>query len=519
MSAERGSLVNILDHAAQGVGGLRQWSQIPEKRSRYSYGEVKGASERLGLLLQERNVKPGDRIVIWGTESPQWAMSFFGALRIGAIAVPFDRDGDTNFFDRVAKATTPQVVIAGPGQRERLPKGFDVPILEMEKVHEMHGQQSTGLQNADISAGDIAEIVYTSGSTGNPKGVILTHGNITSNVEELGKIISLSNARLLSILPASHMFEQNNGLIAPIDQGVTVVYSDSLRPDRLKQAMVDEQITGMVVVPDVLRSLMEGIKREAEKTGKEKGLHIINDYGQHLPMGLRRKLAHEIIEKMGGKFDFFIVGGATLDPKLPRFFESIGIKVIQGYGMTEASPVVSCDRMNDRNHKPGLVGRIVPGVEVQIAPDEEILVRGPSISQGYYNNPDKTAEAFKGGWYHTGDIGSLKGDRLRLHGRKEGDMVVLSNGKNVHTADVVQHLLGQNEDVRDAVILGINGELHAVLLPEEGMDPKNVLKRANKGLPPYMRIRNFTVWTDEDFPRSANKKVLKKEIRERLEAM
>jgi long-chain acyl-CoA synthetase len=521
MSIERGSLVSILDRAAQGGGGLEQWSQILERRKRYSYGEVKEASERLGLLLQERGVKPGDRVVIWGTESPQWAMSFFGALRIGAIAVPFDRDGDMDFLGKVNEATDPQVIIAGPGQRKKLPQGFDIPILEMEKAHEIHGQEGTGLPDVDISAGDIAEIVYTSGSTGNPKGVVLTHGNITSNVEELGKIISLSNARMLSILPASHMFEQNNGLIAPMDQGVTVVYIDGLlRSDRLKQAMVDEQITGMVVVPDILRSFMESIKKEARDTGKQTGLQIINNYGEHLPMGLRRRLAHEIIEKMGGKFEFFIVGGATLDPKLPRFFESIGIKVLQGYGMTEASPVISCDRMNDRNHKPGYVGRVVPGVKVKITPDGEIAVSGPSIFPRYYNNPDKTAEVFdKDGSYHTGDAGFLEGDRLRLQGRMEGDIVVLSNGMNVHTADVLQHLLGQNEDLRDAVILGINGELHAVLLPGEEMDPKTVLQKANKGFPPYMRIRYCTVWPDDDFPRTPNKKVSIKEIQKRLRDM
>jgi long-chain acyl-CoA synthetase len=227
---------------------------------------------------------------------------------------------------------------------------------------------------------------------------------------------------------------------------------------------------------------------------------------------------HSVHERLGGQIEFLVSGGAPIAPELIKKWELLGIPIIQGYGATEASPVISATTLNNRD--PHTVGQPVPGMQVKVAKDGEVLIKGPSITQGYWNNPEATREAFEDGWYKTGDLGQIdeKG-RIYLHGRKK-DMIVLANGQNVYPEDV-ELVLKSIPGLVDAVVVGLPSErgaqVHAVIIPDpEGVNADRVVKQANARLAPHQYIRGITVWPDKDFPRTHTLKVKKHEVLKRL---
>ena len=220
---------------------------------------------------------------------------------------------------------------------------------------------------------------------------------------------------------------------------------------------------------------------------------------------------------MGGAFEFFVSGGAHLDPALARWWEALGFKVVQGYGMTEAAPVVACHTVEHRD--PFSVGRPLSGVEVTVAEDGELLVRGENVTQGYWQNPQATAEAFEDGWYKTGDLGAFdRAGCLHLRGRKK-NMIVLANGMNVYPEDV-EHVLTQDPRLKDAVVLGKSRrqdvEVHAVLLGATAEDAPAIIKAANLRLQPHQQVRGHTLWPDEAFPMTPTLKVKRAEVAEAI---
>ncbi|MGH2542987.1 MAG: AMP-binding protein, partial [Ardenticatenaceae bacterium] len=369
-----------------------------------------------------------------------------------------------------------------------------------------------------IAPDDTAELVFTSGTTGNPKGVILAHRNIAANaLMSADAVPPTPKHHPLSILPLSHMFEQTGGLFAPLTGGASLTYISSLRPDVIFDALKTHRITNMSCVPQVLQLFKDGIEREVRRQNKSRQFERLRNVSSRLPLPMRRLLFRKVRQRMGGKFDFFIVGGAFLDPELARWWESLGLKVIQGYGMTEASPVVTCNRLNDRD--PDSVGRPLKGVEVKILDDYEILVRGENVSPGYWNDAQATAEAFEDGWYRTGDLGQFdKKGRLRLRGRKK-NMIVLANGMNVYPEDI-ERALTTDPRVKDAVVLGLTKgqdvEIHAVLLTTETEGAPDTVRAANALLASHQHIHGFTVWPDETFPLTPTLKPKRADIAARL---
>lgn len=510
-----GSIVDLLDRQGRKEGTVKQWS-VKNPVESWSYRELSDTSIRLTSLLQSKGIAQGDRVILWGPNSPHWVTAYFASLRASAIVVPFDiNNTDTGFLDRIIETTKPRLIIAGADQKNMLPFNNSVPVLEMDHVDRIPGSNGSP-KETESYPDDLAEIVFTSGTTGNPKGVMLTHRNILSNIEAVQDVITITpKHKLLSILPLSHMFETTGGLLVPIASGATIVYTDTLKPASLMQAIHDEQITCMAVVPQVLQLFKTGIEQEIKKQHRETLWNYSNRVSPYLPMSIRRILFSSLHKKMGGRFDFFVCGGAGLDPKLANAWENLGIKIIQGYGMTEAAPIVTCDSMTDRNH--GYVGRPIPGVDVRITPDGEILVKGPNVMPGYWKNPAATAEVLKDGWYRTGDLGTLEGGRLRLHGRTL-ERIVLPNGLNVYPADV--ELVLKQQGIRDAIVFGRKNhkgeEVHAILLLEQPKDPKVLVQAANKYLAPHQQIRHWSVWPDSDFPRTHTLKPKRLEVIDRL---
>lgn len=530
------SLVQILDGpaVASRQGELKQWYPNQEG-DRYSYPQVKAASERISGLLQERGVEHGDRVMLWGPNSPQWPAAVFGILRSGAISVPFDFNGDPELFDKIFEATTPRAIIAGAEQRKSLPKEYGVPVLEMEETYDLHPQEANEYSDVDVSPDDLAQIVFTSGSTGNPKGVMLSHGNIGSNVESLAEVVPLeSDNRLLSLLPLSHMFEFNPGLLTPMHLGASVVYVDTLallrRRENLMKAMSEEHITAAAIVPRILQHMKEGIESKVAEGGKVKQelFHLFQKISSNpkVPDRVRRLLFHELHKKMGGDFEFFLVGGSHLDPSLAKYWENFGFKVLQGYGMTEASPVVTADRLREKNDHE-YVGRAIPGVEIKMVQDEEtgaeqIAVKGPGVMQGYWNNEEATSKVIQDGWYLTNDMGSMDSEgRLQVFGRADF-MISLPSGYNVYPEDVEQVLLRENEGVLGNAMVyaekdGGKIRLRAVLFPAPNgpeIDPDEVIRNANRNLLDYQKIGNPVVWpADEPIPQTTTRKLKRNDIK------
>ena len=370
----------------------------------------------------------------------------------------------------------------------------------------------------DIEPDDLAEIMFTSGTTGDPKGVMITHRNLTANIEGISQyIVCDSSSRLLSILPLSHMYEQMGGLLVVLYYGASVTYPVSRQPTVLSRTMRERKITIMLLVPQGLELLMNGIEREVKLQGKEGLWNALFRIAPKTPFGLRRLLFRRVHKRLGGKLDLVVSGGAALDPDLGRKWELLGIKIVQGYGATEASPVISNHSIEDR--QPGSVGRPLPNVQVKISDQGEILVHGDNVTPGYWDAPEETAAAFEDGWYKTGDLGFFDDQGfLHIQGRKK-DMIVLASGQNVFPDDI-QAVLNRHPNVVDSTVVGLakgsSVEVHAALILESGEDAQEVVTWANQQLAEHQRVRGFTLWPEEDFPRTHTLKVKKQLVLDRL---
>ena len=482
----------------------------------WTYQELWDNSSRVALYLRTIGVCKGDRVIIWGDNRPEWVAAFFGAVLIGEIVVPLDAQSTNDFFSLIDKETQPSFMFLGSEQQSRIEGHLLEAMLFDDFQNRIQPLECTReIDDLELkSSDDIAELVFTSGTTGSPKGVILTHGNICSNVKMASSAFDVTPTnRVLAILPLSHMFEQIADLLVPLSGGALIVYISTLRPDVIFGAMSRYGVTNMGCVPRVLELFADGIRREARLQGKLGLLERIHSIACKLPFAWRSKLFKSIHQHLGGSFKYFVVGGARLDPLLGSWWEGLGVKVVQGYGMTEASPVVSSGTLSDRDHSS--VGRPLPGVDVIIADDEEILIRGPNITAGYWRNDVATENAFRDGWYKTRDLGYFdsKG-RLHIRGRKD-IMFVLGNGMNVYPEDIEQ-ILHEDSRLTDAVVLGLefqgDMEVHGVVLTDDNELVPDIIRAANRKLASHQRIVRYTAWPDATFPMTPTMKPKRTEI-------
>ncbi|HEY3109219.1 MAG TPA: AMP-binding protein [Chloroflexota bacterium] len=491
------------------------------QREQYSYVELLEQSLRAASLLRARGIERGDRIVIWGPNRPEWVFAYFGALLLGAIVVPFDTRAQESFLERIEGKTGPKLVVAGRTQQESamLPHP---PFLRLDTLVEEAGALPPASDLPALGADDIAVLMYTSGTTGDPKGVILSHGNVTTNLLAVPEIIEIEPYfRVLSLLPLSHILEQVIGLHVLLTGGGSIVYIDTLRPATIFEAIAAEEITMMICVPQLLQLFMNGIEREVRRQGKERIWGLLHAVAGRLPFGLRRRLFPTIHRRLGGRFEFFVSGGAYLPPALAQRWENMGIKVLQGYGLTEASPIVSANSLARR--KLDSIGRQVSCVELRLAEDGEFLIRGPSVFKGYWQDPEATAEAFADGWYHTGDLGRRDEEGYLYYTGRKKNVIVLANGMNVHAEDV-ENALRATDLIVDAVVVAVEGadgapEVHALLAMEDPSKADEVVRIANRTLAPHQQIRGQTVWPDPDFPRTHTLKVRRPEVERRMDEM
>lgn len=489
-----------------------------EPELRWTYRDLGERIELAARRLVAAGVGRGERVLLWGANRPHWGAVFFALLRLGAIVVPLDRRSSVEFARRIAERTRPCAVALDPDLAELAPQLG--PRLLLDDL--AAAGDPAALPPPPLPSGgpdDLVEIVFTSGTTGDPKGVMVTNRNLLANVRSMDLVVHLGpRYRIVSLLPLSHLFEQTVGLIDVLGSGASTVYLQTLKPANILEAIREERVTCLLVVPQLLELFLQGIEREVRRSGKQRQWELLHRIAPWIPFRWRRRLFGPLHAKLGGCFEFFVVGGAALDPELGRRWENMGIKVLHGYGLTEATPAVAVTRLDD--HALETVGRPVEGMELRIAPDGEVLIRGPHVTPGYWENPEATAAAFEDGWYKTGDLGELDAQgRLRLRGRKKS-LIVLANGLNVYPEDV-EAALRLHPDVIDAVVVGVKRgrsdiDVHAVLLLRDPASAEAAVKAANRRLAPHQHIRGYTVWPEEDFPRTLTLKARRPAILERL---
>jgi long-chain acyl-CoA synthetase len=432
--------------------------------------------DRLGL-------RRGDRVLIWGDNRTEWAAVFWACVARGLQAVPVDFRFSRDLVERI--------------QRESQPRLF-IDNAVLESIAALPGV--TRFEADPATPDDIVEIVYTSGTTGDPKGVVHRHRNICSNLrpfqQEIAKYtkwaVPFQPVRILDLLPLSHMFGQSQGLFIPLFLEGAVTFTSEIHPAKIIHFVHDNRVSVIVCVPRIL----ENLKSEIERRGVAAG-----DSGGILRTMWHHRRTHG---QFGWKFWAFVVGGARVAPELEQFWKQLGFAVIQGYGLTEASPVVAVN--HPFNSRVGSLGKVVPGQDVTIAPDGEILVRGESVT---------TAD---GGWLHTGDLGELDAEgRLYYRGRKK-EMIVTPEGLNVYPEDV-EKILNSYPEIRDSVVFGQNEVQAAVILRDAHTDIDQLIRRANDQVEAHQRIRKWFLWPDDDFPRTASTlKVRRQEVARRLES-
>lgn len=511
------TLINIIQESAKKYGSKKAFSmRMGYRNYDFTFTQIYELAQQTALFLQAQGVKKGDKVVIFAPNSPYWVALFFGCIFIGAIPLAINVQSPIDQVNKIIAQTEASVIFVNPFFKDLFP-GLKVFVLDYlpDLVRSFAVQQFVP---ADVHEDDILQILYTSGTTGDPKGVMLTHKNICSNLESISTLINvdLEHDRLLSILPLSHIFEQMVGLYLPFSHGVHVIYAHSYAA--IADLMQEYHITKIGAVPEFLQVFMTRIENAVHEsrcktmffTNAMRIASVFNNYT------ISRFLFYPFLKKIGGKLDTIACGGAFLDPHLEKKWEAMGIQILQGYGLTETSPCVTTNTFDD--HRFASVGKVVGGVDVRIAPDKEILVKGPNVFKGYYKNPEKTKEVFThDGYFMTGDMGEFDDDGfLFIKGRKKY-MILSSGGQNVYPEDIEMEL-NKCEGVKDSCVVGIGYdgrvEIHGVVLlqPDAHVDVKQIINQANANLASYQRINAWSIWPDVDFPRTVTRKVKKNDI-------
>jgi long-chain acyl-CoA synthetase len=519
MSKPRNTIGDVLSSIRRHVRGEIFVQLLPYRTIRWRAEDVCRALAFFQRILARHKVQAGNRVLLWGANGPAWACAFLAPALKGVVIVPLDANTQTDFAREILAREKPRFAFVSLPQQKQLPQGL--PSFALENLTPALLPPLTPTE-ATLSPEQLLEIVYTSGSIGKPKGVMLTHRNLLSNAHTALQTLWISpRARFLSLIPQSHMLEQNLGLIAPLLRGITIVYPAALRARAILEAMQEEKISGMVCVPAILQLLHDCIWRQASQAGQARMLRRMLNLAARIPRPLRPLLFSRIHRAFGGHFRTVLIGGAPLAPTLEKFWWLLGVEVFQGYGLTEAAPLVSANTR--RHHRLGSVGMPLKGTEVRLAPDDEILVRGPNVMRGYAHDTAATREVLKGGWLHTGDIGSWDKDGfLYIRGRKK-NVIITAAGMNVYPEDI-EAALNADPAVRESVVgeVKIGGEprIAAAVIPHHPpAAAADILRRVNARLSSHQQITRLVLWPDTDFPRTPTRKIIRKEVQQKLQQL
>jgi long-chain acyl-CoA synthetase len=461
-----------------------QWYRNPEGYVPVTYGRLAERVRHVASGLIRAGVKPGDRVGLLMENIPEWAVCDYAILSIGAVTVPLYCSFRAQDMAFVLDDAGARIVLVSRGKVlkhlleavKSCPHVKAVYALEgssddkvLHKFSELESvevdQPALEKRMGKLARDTLATLVYTSGTTGNPKGVMLTHGNIMANLEAIPLIFELrADDKMLSFLPLAHSLERMAGHFLPYSVGFSVAFAE--RPDTVAKNLLEARPTILIAVPRLLEVVMSRIlgKVAKEPALKRKMFHLFLDlagrarrseklpwWGGAVYRMLDQLVGQKIRGRFGGRLRFIVSGGAPLSVEVAEFFEAVGLPVLEGYGLTESAPLISVNPLEDR--RIGTIGKAVAGVEVRIAEDGEILARGANIMRGYWKLPKETKKTVVDGWLHTGDIGEIDADGyIRITDRKK-DLIVNSGGENI-APQRIESLLVSDELIEQVIVYG-----------------------------------------------------------------
>ncbi|HZI47064.1 MAG TPA: AMP-binding protein, partial [Pyrinomonadaceae bacterium] len=493
---------------------------------RWSYSQIAKTAFRLARELEARKIAKGDRVLLWARNNPEWVSAFFGCLLRGVIVVPLDRQSELGFVKRIQEQVEAKLALCDTATSALVEK--PLPVIELDELTSKIAHHSSNpYATTDIGSDDTVEIIFTSGTTAEPKGVRITHRNLMANLTPIEREIKsylkwerpFHPVRFLNLLPLSHVFGQFMGMFVPQLLGGEVFFQESLSPSQIIGTVRRERISVVIAVPRILDALREKIETDYEARGKLPALRdaITSSAGRNF---LRRWWTFRTIHNLfGWKFWAFVSGGASLNPDTEEFWQQLGFAVIQGYGMTETAAMVSVNHPFRRGR--GSIGKVLRGQEVKLAEDGEILVRGENVSSGYWKE-DGPSRAAKNGWFPTGDVGEIGEEgRLFFKGRKK-ESIVTAAGVNIYPEDL-ELVMGREASIKAGVVIEFEGPhgpepLAVLILRDTGANAEAAIGRVNEVLAPHQQIRRWFVWPGEDFPRTATHKVRKQVVGEVVRA-
>lgn len=522
----------------------------------YTYARVQDMAEQGAGSLRERGIRPGDRVMLMSENRPEWGISYFAILKAGATAVPVDSQLSLAEVQNLLRASGARMLIASTKVTERLTEKLtekladkldgdasiasiagagDVQVVDFDDVLAEPSVSPAAVPAPRRSDG-VASIIYTSGTTGAPKGVMLTHKNLTFMAAKMSSVFKLYlHDSMLSVLPLHHTFEFSTGLLMPLLHGSSVSYLEEVGADTLGTALEEGNITAMVGVP----ALWQLLHRKIFKTVSEQGILVERAFETIVRMSralrersginLGRLLFFPVHRRLGGRMRLLISGGSALPQGTMESFHGLGFQLLEGYGMTESAPVLTTMRPGERPIS-GSVGRALPGIDVKIfEPDErgvgEIIARGGNVMAGYYENPEATAETLRDGWLHTGDLGRVDEDgNVFIVGRKK-EMILGPSGENVYP-DELEEVYRDSPYIKELSIVGLPAEgggetVAALVVPDYEQDDGNReavrervrehVRSISKQLPLYKRVKTFHLW-DHDLPKTSTRKVKRRDV-------
>jgi long-chain acyl-CoA synthetase len=511
----RTSVIELLDYYRRHASETAFVQRRGYRRETWTYRKVLETACQFAHELAARSIRKGDKVMLWGENCAEWVVAFLGCMMRGVVVVPMDRVGSPDFARRVFQQVNGRLLVCS---RELVRSAPGLPTVVLEDLAQAVSGREHSLLAVEISRSDALQIIFTSGTTTEPRGVVTSHGNVLANLEpfegEIPKYLKYERwfhpIRFLDLVPLSHVFGQFMSMFIPPLFGGTVVFQDTLNPSEVVRTIKRERVSVLVAVPRLLESLKNKIERDFAE-------HKAEDWLSHQLASAANESAWKrwwrfraIHNFFGWKFWAIVSGGATLDPATEEFWRRLAIVVLQGYGLTETTSMISVNHPFRRGR--GSIGKVLPGRDIKLSEAGEILVRGEAIASHYWQQGEllPVAAAGEDGWFYTGDLGELDAEGfLHFKGRQK-NVIVTPEGMKVYPEDL-EGELRKHPDIRDAVVFGVqrggNAEpAVAVLMRDASRNLDDVIRNVNRSLAPYQQIRHWYAWPESDFPRTATQK-------------
>ena len=478
---------------------------ITYKDVKYTYEQLLRYSQCYANVFASK--KSPEKVLICAQNSPEWCFAFYGAMRCEAIVIPLDAQSTKKEIEYVINDCRPDIVFVSDDKKEmfsdlelqgaRLMTKDDIVLSDDENIP----ATDIPLRGKD----DVMLINYTSGTTGNPKGVMLTFNNVMFNVDSVSKQVPIfqPDSNVMVLLPLHHILPLLGSLVAPLYMGGTLHIAEAMNAESIIKTLNAGKVSIIIGVPRLYDMLVKGIMNKINSSAITRLLYKITKLiGSD---AVSRIVFSSVHKKFGGHLKYLVSGGAALSVETATILKTLGLYVLEGYGMTETAPMISFTRPGRR--KVGYAGELLPNIEVKIAENGEILVKGDNVMKGYYNRPEETAQIIENGWLHTGDMGLLDKYGLKITGRIK-EIIVTSNGKNINPELLEKEFLNESKYVQEIGIFLSGDILHAAVRPEmtavrqsslDDMDAliKNEVERFNAEQPQYKRIKQYHILSEE----------------------